>query len=175
DLFFGEVRPFEEVFRESQGGGGGEGESGEQAGGGNSTAKLTELQKQIMNSTWKLKRSRGDRSGRGGEPAKPTTGSSSFSSPARDVSEQLVHELHTEARAMPSIAQGYWPVGQFFAQRVGADETATAPRRGGTNRLLRAQTSSPLLNQQRSTAVNYEEDLKIVHDVVEQAIDQARE
>ncbi len=59
DLFFGEIRPLEEIFREGeQMGGGGEGESGEQ-GGGNPTTKLAELQKQIINATWKLQRQQG--------------------------------------------------------------------------------------------------------------------
>lgn len=55
DLFFAEVRPFDEVFREAQqaqeeqqqGGGGG---------GGNQPRRLSELQKQIINATWKLQR-----------------------------------------------------------------------------------------------------------------------
>jgi len=54
DLYFGEVRPFEEVFREGQGmegqGGGGEG------GGEDTTGKLADLQKQIVNATWRLER-----------------------------------------------------------------------------------------------------------------------
>lgn len=54
DLYFGEVRPFEEVFREGQGmegqGGGGEG------GGEDATGKLADLQKQIVNATWRLQR-----------------------------------------------------------------------------------------------------------------------
>jgi hypothetical protein len=55
DMYFGEIRPFDQIFRESQqgqdeqqGGGGG--------GGGNQARKLTELQKQIINATWKLQR-----------------------------------------------------------------------------------------------------------------------
>ena len=52
DLYFAEVRPFDEIFRESQsmeseGGGGG---------GGQQARKLTELQKQIISATWKLQR-----------------------------------------------------------------------------------------------------------------------
>lgn len=54
DLFFGEVRPFDEIFRENQGmPGEGESKSGEK---GNQTRKLTEFQKQIINATWKLQR-----------------------------------------------------------------------------------------------------------------------
>src|SRR6266550_31277 len=61
DMFFAEVRPFEEIFREGQGM---EGQSGEQRDGqqGNRTAKLAELQKQIINATWKLQREHGGNS-----------------------------------------------------------------------------------------------------------------
>ncbi len=59
DLFFGEVRPFDEVFREgqsneSQSDSQESGEQGEQQ--GNQTARLAELQKQILSATWKLQR-----------------------------------------------------------------------------------------------------------------------
>jgi len=54
DMFFAEVRPFEEVFRADQSdeGGGGQG----QQGGGSEATKLAELQKQIVIATWKLQR-----------------------------------------------------------------------------------------------------------------------
>jgi putative Ca2+/H+ antiporter (TMEM165/GDT1 family) len=61
DMFFAEVRPFEEIFR--QGEGGGEEEGGQPPGGQQSGAqqmgKLAELQKQIINATWKLRRQQG--------------------------------------------------------------------------------------------------------------------
>lgn len=52
DMYFAEVRPFEEIFREGQAP---EGESGEQRQ-GNKATKLSELQKQIVVATWKLLR-----------------------------------------------------------------------------------------------------------------------
>jgi hypothetical protein len=69
DLYFGEVRPFEEVFREGQGmeGQGGGGESG----GEDRTGRLTDLQKQIVNATWKLQR---DHSTMAERPPKTTGG-----------------------------------------------------------------------------------------------------
>ncbi|MFN0127665.1 MAG: hypothetical protein ACKV19_13370 [Verrucomicrobiales bacterium] len=53
DMFFAEVRPFEEIFRE------GAGMGGEQQGGqqGGPATRLAELQKQVINATWKLRRS----------------------------------------------------------------------------------------------------------------------
>lgn len=63
DLYFGEVRPFEEVFREAQGGMSGDQQQqqgGQQGGQQESpTTKLAEVQKQILNATWKLQREQG--------------------------------------------------------------------------------------------------------------------
>ncbi len=53
DLYFAEIRPFDEIFRESQNMESGEPGQGQQ---GNQARKLTELQKQIINATWKLQR-----------------------------------------------------------------------------------------------------------------------
>ena len=50
DMFFAEVRPFEEIFRR------GDPQEGSGEGGGETT-KLAELQKQIISATWNLKRS----------------------------------------------------------------------------------------------------------------------
>ncbi len=56
DLFFAEVRPFDEIFRESQDMQS-QDDQQQQGGGANSPArKLTELQKQIINATWRLQR-----------------------------------------------------------------------------------------------------------------------
>ncbi len=52
DLFFAEIRPFDEIFRESQQ----QQSDQQQQGQGNQNRKLTELQKQIINATWKLQR-----------------------------------------------------------------------------------------------------------------------
>ena len=55
DLYFGEVRPFDEIFRESQNMESGDDEGGG-GGGGAEARKLTELQKQIISATWRLQR-----------------------------------------------------------------------------------------------------------------------
>jgi hypothetical protein len=55
DMFFAEVRPFEEIFRADQSGGSdNKSQGGNQ--GGNQNTKLAELQKQIVIATWKLQR-----------------------------------------------------------------------------------------------------------------------
>lgn len=53
DIFFAEVRPFEEVFRPDPSGGAGGG-AGQAGGAGNAGGQLAELQKEIMIATWKL-------------------------------------------------------------------------------------------------------------------------
>ncbi len=55
DMFYAEIRPFEEIFREGQSR---DENASEQQGGGESQelARLSELQKQIINATWKLQR-----------------------------------------------------------------------------------------------------------------------
>ena len=61
DLFFAEVRPFDEVFREGSGmEGQGDSQGGEQSGNqGERSARLVEMEKQIMIATWKLQREQG--------------------------------------------------------------------------------------------------------------------
>ena len=59
DLRFGEIRPFDQIFREGEnmeGEGGGEGEGGQPP-----ATRLAELQKQIINATWRLQREPGNR------------------------------------------------------------------------------------------------------------------
>ena len=54
DMFYAEVRPFEEIFREGQSPP--ESDSEEQSGESGELTKLTELQKQVINATWRLQR-----------------------------------------------------------------------------------------------------------------------
>jgi hypothetical protein len=56
DMFFAEVRPFEEIFRPDQSGGAESGGNQSQGQGGSPATKLAELQKQIVIATWKLER-----------------------------------------------------------------------------------------------------------------------
>jgi len=61
DIFFAEVRPFEEIYRADQSGAGenpgenqNQNQNQNQGGGGNQSPRLAELQKQIVIATWKL-------------------------------------------------------------------------------------------------------------------------
>src|SRR4030095_7432240 len=66
DMFFAEVRPFEEIFREEQAS---QSESQQQQQSENESTKLAELQKQIINATWKLQRQ--ENGAPGAEPSTP--------------------------------------------------------------------------------------------------------
>ncbi len=57
DLFFAEVRPFEEIFRQLESPPGGQSQAAGSQQQGNPLTKLAELQKQIVVATWKLARS----------------------------------------------------------------------------------------------------------------------
>jgi hypothetical protein len=56
DMFFAEVRPFEEIFRQGEQPPGGSVANEEQAGNAQEADRLAELQKQIINGTWKVLR-----------------------------------------------------------------------------------------------------------------------
>ncbi len=66
DMFFAEVRPFEEIYRpgDAAGGGGGGG------GGGEEETKLAEMQKQIISATWNLQRAEQSSPGKDGPSEK---------------------------------------------------------------------------------------------------------
>jgi hypothetical protein len=61
DIFFAEVRPYDEIFRADQSGAADNQNQGNPGGGqgGNQSPKLAELQKQIVIATWKLRRDKG--------------------------------------------------------------------------------------------------------------------
>ncbi len=94
DLYFGEIRPFDEIFRESQNMESGEPGGGMQAG---EAQKLTELQKQIINATWKLQRD--GRTGRYDEDIKVV----------RESQEQALAQAESAAEeARSPRQQGLW-------------------------------------------------------------------
>jgi hypothetical protein len=65
DMFFAEVRPFEEIFRADQSGSSEDGNQNGSQGSGNQNVRLAELQKQIVVATWNLQR---EKSGAAGAP-----------------------------------------------------------------------------------------------------------
>ena len=163
DMFFGEVRPFETVFREGEGGGG---EGGEGAGGGG-MKKLAELQKQILSATWKLQREySGPRGGSGTPPAmeakpatapeKPRATSGSWTAPNQGPGRLLSAEFREKWLHL----QPDW------AAQVRDDTTPApvrAPRSSGTP-IRRSGASASPTAARPAGPVSFAEDLKVICD-----------
>lgn len=143
DLFFAEVRPFDEIFREGEGQSGGEPQGGQQSGQGNPTTKLAELQKQIINATWKLQRGRAAKARKEAAPTGKGTAARRASGDANPV--------YDAAGAARSLAASRF---QFMGQLA---PSATRPP---------GKSSAP---------VSYEDDLAVIRESAEQAIEQARQ
>ncbi|NNM31276.1 MAG: hypothetical protein HKO57_17320, partial [Akkermansiaceae bacterium] len=86
DLRFAEVRHFEEIFREAPGGG--ESESSPE-GQGNQSEKLLEMQKEVLNATWKLMRM-----------AEKTPAQIVDDAPVLDAGQRAVMEMAAEAAGL---------------------------------------------------------------------------
>jgi hypothetical protein len=177
DLFFSEIRPFEEVFREAIGmGGGGGQQGGDQNGQGNGTTKLTELQKQIINATWNIRRRTPARDKPKLEKStKPDSRATESSSrldtppgPQRRPAEQiaLIPRLTpSSVSLMGERVRVRASVSQFFAQ------PSPSPRR---SRTPRDSSSSPdtVIPTNSASSGNYADDLAVVRDAQAQAIQQ---
>jgi hypothetical protein len=97
DMFYAEVRPFDEIFRESQG----RPRSEEQDQGNSPSMKLAELEKQIMNATWRLQRQNAiglDDEASSGKGASPRPISPNYPKDV-DVVKQSQDEALRQARA----------------------------------------------------------------------------
>src|SRR6266567_1590468 len=92
DLFFAEVRPFEEIFREGQGmDAQQQGQAGQQE---SPPARLAELQKQIISATWKLQRQHGA-SPQPAAPGTPVPRESNSNQPAPERVLPTPHQTQT--------------------------------------------------------------------------------
>src|SRR6266568_2319957 len=92
DLFFAEVRPFEEIFREGQGmDAQQQGQAGQQE---SQPARLAELQKQIITATWKLQREHGA-SPQPAAPGTPVPRESNSNQPAPERVLPTPHQTQT--------------------------------------------------------------------------------
>lgn len=156
DMYFAEVRPFDEVFRQGQGGGGG-GEPQQQAGGeaggsGSPQTKLAELQKQIINATWKLQRQQTRQ-----PPAPPPAKLPQGTGPKGQTSQ--TGQTRQTGRTVGIVA------------RTAFGQPAPASQLGRTReRLSRLATT----NQAASTS-QFVEDLGVVREAVAEALSQAQE
>jgi hypothetical protein len=166
DLYFGEVRPFEEVFREGQGMDG-QGQGGQQQGQQDRTGKLADLQKQIINATWKLQRQNVKQTPNSIKPA-----------PRKQSSEIIRHSARGFARVdsptfdtlSPSDGERARVRGNFFGFLAFADppQDDSAPSTPNT------RPSSPRKPLPKSgSAPTYEDDATVVRDSQEDALKQA--
>lgn len=165
DLFFGEIRPFEEIYREGEQMGGGEGEQGEQ-GDGNPTTKLAELQKQIINATWKLQRQQGtkpkaEETKPAPDPKKP---SSAESRKSEAGSPKASLTLRRSDFALPT------PSPIFFGQRAGTEAEPREERNNGVARRLQSLVDS---KAKAAPVGGYEADVTVVYDAMKEALAQA--
>jgi hypothetical protein len=158
DLYFGEIRPFDEIFREGQAMDGGAGAG--QGQGENRTGKLAELQKQIVNATWKLERD--NATARGHAKAAPE-GASPRHSPERSDDQS----------SMPATSDQQLVRKLFLANR----------REFVAGQVARADSSGPGQSSAPSRAAaagkakepKYEDDASVVLDSQAEALKQARQ
>ncbi|HYG34952.1 MAG TPA: hypothetical protein VEC99_09220, partial [Clostridia bacterium] len=166
DLFFGEVRPFDEVFREGQGmEGGGQGDSGGESGGQNRTSRLTELQKQIISATWKIQRERETATGR--QPA--LEGKTPATSGPQSRNSQSPGVGFRERDSFPVVkvpARVVRVAGQVAPNS--APTQADGPRRR-TRNSERMESGS-----NRNSSGGAQDDMAVVHESQAQALEEAR-
>jgi hypothetical protein len=97
DMYFAEIRPFEEIFRQGEGM---EGMQGQGGGAGNESLKLADLQKQIINATWKLQRR---------EQGPPSEQYRKDASVVLESQDRALEQARTlRARALDPRVQGFW-------------------------------------------------------------------
>jgi hypothetical protein len=155
DLFFGEVRPFEEVFREGQAMEG-QGMGGQQR--ESQSAKLAELQKQIINATWRLQRDYTTNRSNQSKGQSPKAKVSQFKAGQPD--EQVLRSSDRRDIVPRALAQ-------FMGQR------SREQRGSNSSRSSNRPATSSSLNLTNSSN-SYREDAAVVRDSQGEALDQAQ-
>lgn len=163
DLYFAEVRAFEEIFRQGQsqfdqgnqqqppGGGGG--------GGGGATESLAEMQQQIIHATWKLQRQRSNPRRQAAGPPQSSIQTDGAADPASNKA------LNGFLRSMlDSSKQTFGKRSQFFGQRAVADPEESTGEQGEAG-----------LAESPEQGVPVDWDTQVVMDAQRDAISQARE
>lgn len=194
DLFFGEVRPFDEIFREGQGlaGQSPPGQSGDQSGQGGQSARLAELQKQIISATWKLQREHGGtREPKAGGKAAPAANPRSVpeAAPPAKQSTALKPTVEPDAiRSADSLVRAF----AGYSLMLRADKAVRASREEAQRVMFPkvmgqfaaeepTPTPSPMPDQSKlkrpsapGQTPNYAEDAAVVRDAEAQALAQAK-
>jgi hypothetical protein len=175
DLYFGEVRPFEEVFREGQGmdGQGGAGEGG----GGNQTGQLADLQKQIVNATWRLERDHNS-TPKGSPNNAPEKKDSSTRHPEVPGDQSKNESPSMGSTLPPALSRGIALVrSPGFSRHVVATPMAQVDQTDGSDATSEPPSARPLVKPSaaaKGTAPSYQEDASVVLDSQIQALEQAK-
>ncbi|MGA2864343.1 MAG: hypothetical protein ABSF95_07630 [Verrucomicrobiota bacterium] len=165
DLFFAEVRPFDEVFREGpslEGSGEGEAQGGEQSGDqAGRSGRLVEMEKQIMIATWKLQRQRGQPAARPIQSPKSETRNKSQREsqsgergiPTRTLSLSMGQEPKmvaapgswevTQLRAALGWASTPWVTGRVAEGAAVGEAVSNSKRPGGGRSFAQDQPPKP--------------------------------
>ncbi len=162
DLFFVEVRAFDEIFREGMQGAGGGGGGGAGGGGQTESVKLLELQKQITSATWNLQRQYGSPIS-SEKPAAPALRDEKIQ-PAKPSEPVRPRQSNRTTSGMNDFSLRK-PQSMVFGQ-VSPGQSQPGSQTGG-----RRRTRSPNLAQSKSRT--YHEDAVVVHDSMAQALEQA--
>ncbi len=192
DLYFGEVRPFEEVFREGQGTDAQSQAGGDQSGQSSPTDRLTELEKKIIIATWKLQRGHNPtnappskppgqtryspRAPTPGAPASPPASFTPLGAPASSPASFNGDDLATEGAPAPGALRFMARMHALpvAAQLAGQDDAsdppgapASPPASFKRNRLADEDAGAP------SDHPAGDDDATVVRDSQAQALDQA--
>ena len=160
DMFFAEVRPFDEIFREGQGMEGGQSQqSGQQS---SRTSKLAEMQREILNATWRLQRDHGKRKAPPGQstPVSPSKPLKSSQRPHRNEPVAHFASFERASESPPAVRLA------FFGQR--SSEPSAPPTQA-------PRKSSSALSRDRGAKgkpASYQEDITVVRDAQAQALEQ---
>jgi hypothetical protein len=153
DMYFAEVRPFEEVFRQGQGAEGDQQAGGQSGGGaGGRQRQLAELQKQIINATWKLQRERKEAS------------NSKLQTPEKPQEPSSKNEQ--SSRRKPRVVRS------VFGQPAPTESARPAPAETPLMR-TRDQLSKVSGTNKTASASQFIDDLNVVRDAVADGISQA--
>lgn len=162
DMYFAEVRPFDEVFRQGQGGGDQQqqqagGQSGN-GGGGSPQAQLADLQKQIINATWKLQRQHAQER---------------LSPPTKDLAPPGKSSPETSAAPITSPIET--DLAFLRVKRVMFGQPAPGIISNAPLERVREKLDNASGTNKSTSASQFVEDLGVVRDAVAQAITQAQE
>jgi hypothetical protein len=172
DLYFGEVRPFEEVFREGQGM---EGQGGGGSGGGDKTGELADLQKQIVNATWRLQRDH-DSAG------KHSNNSPEKKEPSKRQSAVPGNQSRNDFPSGRSTLSADLSRGVALVRNAGFSRLAIAAQLAQVDQADTSGSSSEPLSQRplpsvtsKGTTPTYQDDAAVVLDSQAQALEQAKQ